>query len=67
MAMLFVESPLMGRFSYNGGTINVYQNGEVYARHGLYGEWRKFKTIGAGKGYITKMDKIERRIRWGIA
>ena len=64
MAMLFVESKLIGWLSYNGGTINVFSNGEVHARHGEYGGWRKFKTIGAGKCYITKRNNTQRRLRF---
>lgn len=64
MGMLFVESKLMGRIAYNGGTINVYENDEVHARHGTFGNWQKFKTIGAAKRHITKYNNIEKRLNF---
>jgi len=54
MAMLLVNSTLMGRIAYNGGTINVYENGEIYARSGAYGNWQKFNTVRGAKVYISK-------------
>ena len=54
MGMLFVESKLIETMAYNGGTINSYENGEIYARSGEFGDWRKFNTIRGAKLYISR-------------